>query len=82
MSMLPAEISSLVLGDTVPMPTLPFNTVFVMLSLPKTTLLEPTPVASYPITISFVSPSARAFVLYPRKVLLYPVAFAVAPSVI
>ena len=52
----------------VPIPTLPLRAVVVILSLPSTTVLEPRPIKSVPITISFNDPFALALVLFPRKI--------------
>jgi hypothetical protein len=45
------DIWSNAVGVVVPIPTLPLSAVFVILSLPSTTLLLPIPFAAYPITI-------------------------------
>ncbi len=41
----PPDTCSFELGAVVPIPTFPFKTVLVMLSLPKTALFDPNPVA-------------------------------------
>jgi hypothetical protein len=57
------DTSNLKSGLVVPMPTLPFNIVFVIEPFPKTTELLPAPTALYPITISLSVPSALALEL-------------------
>ena len=62
--------------------TSPFKYVSVISSFPSVTVLLPAPTAPFPITVSFVSPPARAFVSEPIKVLYVPVSLVVVPSVI
>jgi hypothetical protein len=44
-------MSNFALGFVFPIPILPFNAVVIILSLPITTVFEPKPKASLPITI-------------------------------
>ena len=49
--LVPLLTSNLLLGLVVPIPTFPFNAVVTIESFPSTTVFEPIPFASYPITI-------------------------------
>ena len=65
-------MSSAFIGDVIPIPTFPLNSVFVILLLPKTTEFDPSPVASVPITISLLvwseRPPLRPYALYPMYI--------------
>ena len=60
-------------GVDVPIPTLPFNSVFVVVLLPKTTLLSPIPCPFLPITIWLEPLDDDGFELSPIQILEFPV---------
>jgi len=61
-------------------PTFPFKTVVTIESLPSVTVFDPEPIAPYPKTFSFDTPSAEALVSAPMKTEVPDVVLAVVPS--
>jgi len=71
--------SNFAFGLVVPIPTLPFKAVVIIESFPTVTVFEPSPVASYPITIWFVCASARGLALTPKNIEVLESVWLVVP---